>query len=267
MSETPLVNITNSTTKPSHVGTKDTADAKATTDGSMTTTRAEKEPKEATPYDAYMDKLNAFVKEHGYRGYVLVTHVKPSGGTEEDDSDDEDEDEASYHAKYTEADMNQLRFVLITQSRADKLEEMSELILGPQHGQGPLMFNTSFSYQVLDSLVRFQRLLNKAKTKRSDKIDLAFAYTWTLHLYDVWMHDNEGGMDQLTKKLASIWKRLLKKPSSSIKKKQAHGNDHHDLGLDDRYSTPGLLAFLDQFQTAVESVDTYGYPKMTFHYK
>jgi hypothetical protein len=151
--------------------------------------------------------------------------------------------------------MNCLRFIMITQNRADKLDEMQALILGDQKGSSFMMFNTSFSYTVHDSLETIKSLLKKAKTP-SQKLDLLFAYTHTVKEYDVWMQDNEGDMGEFTKGLAAIWKRFLK------------GTDE-DLGIDAEFTKPALEEFLKQFKTSVESVavDAFGGAGMKSKYK
>jgi hypothetical protein len=205
-----------------------------------------------SPHDAFFDKKRAFMTEKGYIGSILVKGI-PRDEDEEEEEEEEEEEKEEDCDKYTEEQMNGLRFIMITQNRADKLDEMGNLILGDQAGSCFMMFNTSFSYKVLDSLETIKSLVKKAKTP-AQKFDLLFAYTHTVKEYDVWMHDNEGGMDEFTKGLATLWKRLLK-------------TSDEDLGIDTEYTKPALEEFLRQFKTQVESVETYGYGAMKFKYK
>uniref|UniRef100_A0A7S0ACX6 Uncharacterized protein n=1 Tax=Minutocellus polymorphus TaxID=265543 RepID=A0A7S0ACX6_9STRA len=201
---------------------------------------------ETTPYDKYFKHLTAFQDKHDFLGQMLIKGVSRSGGG---DSDDEDydaygsDDEEAFNAKLTDEQMAGLRFVLITQNRSDQLDAMREYVLGDQANDGILMFNTSFSYGIHDGfyLLKSGMYAKKAKTS-SQKFDLLFAYTYTLKEYDVWMHDNEGDMEDMVKDLAKLWKKLLSQDDSA-------------LGIDAEYTRPGVLALLEQFKDKVEDVD------------
>jgi hypothetical protein len=102
--------------------------------------------------------------------------------------EDEDEDEEQDNDTITQEQLDCLRFVLITQHRADRLEEMESLILGDQKGSGMMMFDTSFSYAVLGSLDTIKSLLRTKHAKKpAQNLDILFAYTHTLKSCDVWM--------------------------------------------------------------------------------
>jgi hypothetical protein len=204
--------------------------------------------KTVSPHDAYFDKLIAFNKKGGYIGKMQINEMPWDEEDEEEDDDDDDEEEDT--SKYTEAQMNGLRFVLMTQKRNDKMEEMHALILGDQANSSLKMFNTSFSYTVRDSIYTIKSLLNEAKTP-ADKFDLLFGYTYILKHFDVWMHDNEGDMDEFTNELASIWKRLLKKSNA-------------DLGIDAEYTRPAIEEFLHLFKNEIENENDN---EMEFNYK
>merc|ERR1711935_929061 len=118
------------------------------------------------------------------------------------------------------------------------------------------MFNTSFSYHVLKCWEHVKRReLTAPRTTPAQKLDILFAFTHTLQEYDVWMHDNEGGMDVLVKGLAAAWKKLLTNSTDA------------ELGWDVEYTKPGMLEFLGQFQTTVEEFnngDEYDLGKFRF---
>ena len=86
----------------------------------------------------------------------------------------------------------------------------------------------------------------------ADKFDLLYAYTYHLKEYDVWMHDNEGGMEGMVKDLASMWKRLLK-------------NNDEKLGIDAEYTRPGVVQLLEDFKELVESA--YSEPPFKFKFQ
>lgn len=195
-----------------------------------------------SPYNSFFDKMEVFMKERGYIGSLLIK------GIPQEDDDDEYEEEKYDTDKYTEDQMNSVRHIMITQNRADKLDEMENLILGDQADSEILCFSTSFSYDVFDSLDTLRSLLRKSKTP-AQKFDLLLAYTYTVQEHDTWMHDNEGDMEEYTKGLASLWKNLLKKADK-------------DLEIDAEYTKPALEEFLKQFQKEVEM-----HRPMKFRYK
>ena len=212
----------------------------------------DKKNEKETPYDAYFARQEAVQNAQPTKilGQMLIKGIPRS-----DDSDyeeDSDEDEGKNNSKFTEEQMASLRFVLITQSRADKLDEMREFVLGDQAHDGILMFNTSFSYGIRDGFYDFKgRRYAKAKTF-SEKFDLLFAYTYNLKEYDVWMQDNEGDMDGMVRDLAKMWKALLKK-------------DNATLGIDPEYTRPGILELLESFKEAVEESETEPPLKFMYH--
>mmetsp|Transcript_20951 Transcript_20951/g.38420 ORF Transcript_20951/g.38420 Transcript_20951/m.38420 type:complete len:237 (+) Transcript_20951:93-803(+) len=213
------------------------------------------ENEELTPYDSYFAKLDAAKrKDPKILGPMLIRGIPDSNDSDdeveaEDDEDDEEEKDTS---KYTAEQMSILRYVLITQKRNDRLDEMRAFILGDQADHGMMMFNTSFSHEVQGGFYDFKSsLYAKAKTP-ANKFDLLYAYTYHLKEYDVWMHDNEGGMEGMVKDLASMWKRLLK-------------NDDEKLGIDAEYTRPGVVQLLEDFKELVESA--YSEPPFKFKFQ
>lgn len=104
-----------------------------------------KKAKQKSPHDLYFDELQAFLKKNNGIGNMLVRGIDDGEVDEEDYASEQEEDTS----KYTAEQMKGLRFIVITQERADALEEMDQLILGDQYGQSCIMFRTSFSYHVL----------------------------------------------------------------------------------------------------------------------
>ena len=215
---------------------------------------------EVTPYQAYFTKLNAF-KDNNPKilGPMIIRGISKSrnAGSDDDDSDEMEEEEEDSDeededtSKYTAEQMSSLRYIMITKRRSDLLDETRQLILGDQANHSIMMFNTSFSYAVLDGFYHFKKEYGKAKSPEL-KFDELLAYTYILQEYDVWMHDNEGGMDGMVKDLAGMWKRLLK-------------NDDDKLGIDAEYTRPGVMQLLVDFKKKVE--DNYSEPPFKFNFQ
>lgn len=60
------------------------------------------------------------------------------------------------------------------------------------------------------------------------------------------MHDNEGGMEDMVKKLGALWKKVLAKSDA-------------DLGIDSEYTRPGALALVQDFKEALDDHSDYNY--------
>lgn len=200
------------------------------------------------PHATYFSKLEACRSRYGPEtGHMLIRGISDEE-EEEEDVDDEDT------SKYTAEQMSTLRVVLINKIRQDRLDEMRRFLLGDQADCGFLMFNTSYSNEVMWGFDQFKsRMYPKAKTP-ANKFDLLFAYTYNLGQHDVWMYDNEGGMGGVVKSLAGMWKKLLK-------------NDDERLNIDSEYTRPGVEEFLRNFKEKIEAVDMGPYPVFKFNFQ
>ena len=180
----------------------------------------------------------AFIKLKENKHVLGPMMIKGVGGVKDD------EEEEINSADLTVEQVRKFRHVLITQNREKELDNMRKLILGKQADSDFLMFNTSFSYQVLGSWNIVKRSLAGMEDP-SKKLDRLFAYTYNLSDLNAWMRDNEGGMDKLVDGLASAWSLLL--------------NSHSDeeLGWDCKYTKPGMLELLNQFQNKIEGMPDY----------
>mmetsp|Transcript_21923 Transcript_21923/g.47705 ORF Transcript_21923/g.47705 Transcript_21923/m.47705 type:complete len:230 (+) Transcript_21923:314-1003(+) len=190
-----------------------------------------------TPFDLHFEKLKSKQDEIGAVGYMVIQGITCDEDNE-DDHDDESEHTDDENAKYTEEQMGTLRHVLLTKNRAKQLEAMHDFVLGDQKGNSCPMFSTSFSYAILGG---FNEFLHIYKNKSmSEKFDLLYGYTFNLKEYDVWLLDNEGGMDGMIEDLTKMWMNLLKK-------------DDKKLGIDSEYTRPGVVQLLNDFKEKIES--------------
>ena len=207
-----------------------------------------------SPYDIEMERLQQICDQCSGVGYSLIRGVArepkptldvPVLGNDDDDIDDDDDDDFD-PTECSQEQVNHVRVIIITKERQDRMEEMSKLILGEQHGQSLMMFSTSFSNQVINAwnafTVRFQEAVNW-----QEKFDLLLGFTDTLKEHDVWMNDHEVGWggEKMLEQIARSWKLMLRR-----------AND--ELGIDSEYTRPGVVALLEQFKEAVESVDPLG---------
>ena len=170
-----------------------------------------------TPWKRYFARRDAALNEKApgpFKGLGFMV-IRGMAHTEEERySDEEDaEEEEKSQDEWTDAEMDYMRWVIITQRRADELETMQELVLGAQAGDSMLMFNTSFSYEIMDSFGELASEVKKTKDFGA-KLDKLFAYTHTINEHDVWVHDHEGGWggERFIAGLAKLWKAVLKKP-------------------------------------------------------
>ena len=206
--------------------------------------KAAAKEKATNPYDEFFDAFDKVQKRNPKnKGAMVIKGISSGEDSDSDDEDDEDDEEKEVDkSKYTAEQMSTLRYVFITQKREDKLNEMKEYVLGDQANDSVMMFNTSFSYDILDGFNHYKSSGWKKLKTPADKFDSLFAYTYMLKNYDVWLNDNEGGMEDITKGLASMWKRLLK-------------NDDDKLDIDAEYTRPGIVQLLNDFKSDIEMQD------------
>lgn len=195
-----------------------------------------------SPYEIEMERLQQVCDRCSGVGYSLIRGVaRDLDEADEDEITDEDEFDPT---QCSQEQVNYVRVVIITKERQDRMEEMSKLILGGKHGQSLMMFDTAFSYDVLNAWNAFTVRFHEAQDWQ-EKFDLLLGFTDTLKEHDVWMNDHEVGWggEKMVEQLAKSWKLTLER-------------DNDQLGIDSEYTRPGVVALLEQFKEAVESVDT-----------
>ena len=223
----------------------------------------QQQQQQKTPYELYFDQRDEFRKRYSEKvvGWVLIKGLEGEDEDEDDDEVDSDLDEEK-KKNYTWDEMNSMRLVVVTPNRADQLEAMEKLVLADQYGKHIKMFGTSFSYQVehvwhnvvKPQLVVFSKNNNNESslmTTPSEQLDLLFAFTYMIQLYDVWMYDHEEGwMGVMVKELGTAWRRLLSTNHPNINVESLDAL----LGWDVEYTKPAILELLNQFQSAVNSM-------------
>ena len=107
-----------------------------------------------------------------------------------------------------------------------------------------MMFNTSFSYDVLDAITSVLQRVNKAKNDPALQYDMLFALSYQLEENDVWAHDHEVGWGggKVLNKLAAAWKKLLAQSDDSLK-------------IDPEFTRPGTVYLLDKLKKLCDNVD------------
>lgn len=195
----------------------------------------------SSPHDLFFQQLEQVLEKNNCIGQMLVRGIS---GDEEEDTN-----------KYTTEQMQSLRFIAISEERATALEDMDKLILGDQYGDSFFMFNTSFSYHVLDCWEIVKNSLAKSKSW-PNKFNLLLGFTNAIKEFDTWMHDHEVGWggEVFLADLAKRWKALLKK-------------SNQELGIDEEFTRPGIVCFLERFKTIVEAIDTYDEPEIHFNFQ
>jgi hypothetical protein len=157
---------------------------------------------------------------------------------------------------------NKMRVLIGTNNR-DQMQEYYELlVLGDQAGEWFTMFNTSFSYEVIDAMQNFFRMLTNTKKKEPlwKTFDRVFAFTYTIGNHSYWMSDHEVGWGRdfggsmLVKRLAKEWKELL-------------GHSNEELGIDGVYGRPGILCFLEQFMKDIDGIEDGKREGITFNFQ
>ena len=191
----------------------------------------------SSPLDAWFAARTVVGEARGALGHLLIRGVPEN---EEDEDEDEDEDEHD-NSKYSQADVDNMRSIVITPNRAAQLTEMEKLILGDQYGDSMLMFNTSFSYEVFESIVAVTQAFSERGATWPEKFDKVFAYTKKLMSHDTWSHDYEIMDEGFVSSLSAMWQALL-----------AQSDDV--LDIDPEFTRPGVVELLRQFKELVELI-------------
>jgi hypothetical protein len=232
--------------------------------------RALRKQKQMLPYERLEFMLNEGSAKYGSSaeegaaiGYMIVQPVD----MEELASDDNESGNNNPPSKaalkgLTQAQVDCFRCVFMPNDRADAVEEMEKLILGEQYGQRMMMFGTYFANQVAEAYNgRFKILMARAahQNRPATTLNLLFGLTFALREYDTWMNDFEVGFvteygSKMIKSLAAYWKHLLTNVSAA------------DMGILEDFTLPGIHAYLAQFKSIVEDIDTYDEAAYEFNY-
>eukprot|EP01051_Picozoa_sp_SAG22_P020308 SAG22_NODE_4053_length_1404_cov_1.580843_2_plen_135_part_00 len=134
---------------------------------------------------------------------------------------------------------------------------MKELLLGDMAEQAELMgLDTQFSTQVVKAAAEFLGELAKV-TKPDQKLDLLLAFTHNVDMYDTWCHDHAAGWGghQFLAALAAEWRAVL-------------AEDDGRLGIDAKFTRPGILCLLGQFKAKVAAMKVCaGDPPVSFEFE
>jgi hypothetical protein len=202
------------------------------------------EATEATqlPIERYYEKLYEVIARCGAKGYVFERGIESRGDEDEDEDDDEGDEEDEEGKKdgdetrpkkkrvYTDEEISsQLRHMVLTERRYTYLEKMKKLILGDQYGDSVLMFNTSFSYEILEIVPKEIKRIKRHRTP-SEKLDHLYGLTSALLDADVWTDDHEDceGVQKIFVSISKFWKLLL-------------GKSNEELEIDPEFTRPALL--------------------------
>lgn len=155
---------------------------------------------------------------------------------------------------YTEEDLACIRLIMATPARDVVLRDAFCFANGKDSeddsdsdsegggGGGFTFFSTSDGNDVVFGITDRVKKATAAKLAKTAKFDSLAMLTFALLENDTWVRDNEAWedgdeMQSACKKLAAAWKKLL------------GGNTDEDLGIDEEFTKPGVLAMLEDFET------------------
>jgi hypothetical protein len=245
----------------------------------------------STPFDVWQDQFQNFLFGHGFLGSLLIRGLEgvptvtgsihketpSSKNCHESKGDsshpprtrrsklisgqlDDDDEETTQRNLLSRRDLDSFRYILITESRADKLDAIHVLLFGetqllPEKEQETAIFyydqHGSFGRQVYSAWDAF-RCNIKIVRCQVQRLDWLVAFTRTIHEFDEWIYDDaeadDDDMDIMVKGLAAFWRRLLLKER----------DQKVDLGWDTEYTKPAVSELLSQFKTKVEACPALG---------
>ena len=204
--------------------------------------KARKAAKKAkqSPLDAHFAKLNAVCEATpDCVGRIMVCGVDSDG-----DSDEESEemafDDAEKNAQaLTEAQVSRMRWILITEERASRIEAMERALLGEDSEPDEnLASRVASLFAVVFEMV-------KAAPRNSTKFDVLLAFTWAIYEYDTWVGDHALGLGatlyRKIRKLGLVWSEALRV-------------DDAGLGIDSEFTRAGVMKMLKDFKDEVETL-------------
>jgi hypothetical protein len=180
-----------------------------------------------SPFEKYMERLQQVTEACGAVGYSLVRPV--SRAVTEDDYAEEDSENFDPR-RCSQAQVDHVRVILITETRQRKMEKMERLVA-----------------EVMDAWGVFSSKYRNLKSWE-DKFDSLVSFSKALKGNHVWLNDEN--FQIMVTGIASLWKTLL--PKSDAK-----------LGIDGEFTRPGVMALLQEFQELVEAAD----PNIEFRYE
>ena len=219
-----------------------------------------------TPYDRYYEQLRAFQRVSGLVGAVRIRGLPIyGGGTESDDDDSNDparDDGAAVwdSSRYTEDDVQSLRYVMLDARRSAFLDRMEGFVLYGEEGhpvgkEGAVVLGSACGRRVCDSFFDDFRPRYDALECPATQFDVLFAYTFHLMEYNAWMYDGDADNDStadMAAELATLWKALLREADAT-------------LGIDGEYTRPAVLVFLDDVQQELTAAG--GDPPISFQFE
>ena len=158
-------------------------------------------------------------------------------------------------ASLSKKQVDKIRVMMVTPKRQQVMDDMGRMILGPKFGLKRFNYPPGFWYTVLRCHHTFQKEYGKEK-ELANCFDMLFGFTYHLSKHPRWLthHGRAWGGEKMVANLGKNWKDLLKNSSTN------------QLGLDDEFSLPAAIFFLEEFKTTVESAEMYGDPKLKFNF-
>ena len=155
---------------------------------------------------------------------------------------------------FTEEDGANIRLLMVTSERADALRRARWFAKGSlsdadtdadteEDEEAELYFNTSSGNDVVFGIK--EQVENAIASNLTKKFDELCMLTFALLTEDMWAsendacHDNEE-MQSACENLAATWKKLL------------GDNTDADLGIDEEFTKPGVLAMLEDLETMLK---------------
>ncbi|MGK3736519.1 MAG: hypothetical protein ACI90V_003361 [Bacillariaceae sp.] len=154
----------------------------------------------------------------------------------------------------SETQIGTIRVMMIPNKRKKTMDGMGRLILGANFDRDQPNYVQGFWYSVLRSYDTFKQIY-AAEKHVTERFDMLFGFSYNLFKNQRWLtHNGRGwGGEKMIVGLALRWKHVLKYSPEKI-------------GLDQEFSYPAVLWFVEEFKLAVENAEMYGNPKLKFDY-
>jgi hypothetical protein len=216
------------------------------------TTGSKKITKELSPFEAALERLNNVIRGGGHSDGTAVMYIR-----EIIEPDDWEFDSISEHAyvcatQLSQEQVGRLRIMVLPKRR----EEILVSYLDRYRTSNQSVCVRNERVDVLRDFDAFDRRFITI-TDEKMKFDVLFGFTFAVKMFSEWMFRYECQRKR-EKKIASLakhWRKLLGKFKPE------------ELGCDQEFSYPALLAFLEDFKRQTESIETFKQCPIKFDYQ
>jgi hypothetical protein len=211
--------------------------------------RGAKKPSRGSPFEQMLDNLNLVTRRSQYPEGTAIMYIREI--FEPSDPGFEVVGARVNSSQLSQEQVDRLRIMIVPERR----EEILVAYLDYYNIANKSARIFAESTQVVRHFDGFERRYASTRDPK-EKLDLLFGFSFAIKKYSAWMYRYEGARSRkkMLTSLARHWRNLVMNPPQ-------------ELGLDEEFSYPALLAFLRGFKRQAESIETFDEPPIKFKFE